>query len=701
MKKRINTIWLQAEYKRAAVMLPSILKRAMILAAVCVAAASVIAFCAGILQRPNEEMHKLRVGYVAEENQVTDLAVSYIQSMESVKSFCSLEAVTEQEGKALLENGELAALIVLPNDVINEILSGSNTPAALYLPKKNKGIVSGGGLGAVGSMLFEELAAAGVGMLGTAQAEIYASDAILQKFSVEYEDGDIQSMYDAINRFNLAAATDREKLFRMRTLSLTENDTYAVYYGSALLTIYVMLAGLFLGGFCKRSNLQQTMADRRVGVGYAAQLAARCLAGSMLMFVVSLLPFLLFLIPQVRQLLTVTATLEGIVGLLGILVFMTIYFMMIYQIVEKRESALVAIGILAVLQAYLSGCLIPSVLLPEAAALIGKFLPAAMVKSGFTILLTGDTQSFSYVAAGLCAWGGCLFGCTVLSMRIGEHNKSVPCAGQADLQVRVPSVGMVVFRRLLYKKSMWISLGFIAVLSAVIIQVEQGSKTQIRAAVYDASGEYMEALGAHEGLVCFVQYESDEAVQRAVQKGDVECGYVLPETLTEDMTAMRANREILVYQDADAVAVPVVNEILFEQIFRQVSLKWFGDYISQNDMLKKQEDDAKRLREIAEECFQRKLSEDTTFRFAISRMDINNDIDSELDAENRTVYPVYMVAATAVALCALQGIVQVIIDVKEQNFYKRNRLSMSVLTVILPVMLGVLCAFLIIAAAME
>ncbi|MDE6054508.1 MAG: hypothetical protein K2G55_12255 [Lachnospiraceae bacterium] len=98
---------------------------------------------------------------------------------------------------------------------------------------------------------------------------------------------------------------------------------------------------------------------------------------------------------------------------------MTIYFMMIYQIVEKRESALVVIGILAVLQSYLSGCLIPSVLLPRAVAAVGKYLPSAMVKKGFTILFTGDIQSFSYVVSGLCAWGLCLFLCTVVSMHIG------------------------------------------------------------------------------------------------------------------------------------------------------------------------------------------------------------------------------------------------------------------------------------------
>lgn len=694
-------------------MLPSILRRAMILAAVCLTAAGVIAFCAGVLQKHSDEDYRLKIGYTAEESQLTTLAVSYVQNMESVRSLCSLEAVTEQEGKQLLENGELSALIVLPEDVINEILSGSNAPAVLYLPEGRSSVVSGGGLSAVGGMLFEELASTGMGMLGTAQAEIYASGAILQELSAEYgsevfEDGFLQSMYDDINRFNLEAAAGREKLFRGKTLSLTENDTYVVYYGSALFAVYMMLAGLFFGKFCKRSSLQQTMADRRVGVGYAAQLATRCLAGCALMFVVLLLPFLalsvLNLMSQAGSVLAVEVTWQGLVSLLLIMSFMTVYFMMIYQMVEKRGSALVVIGILAVLQAYLSGCLIPSVLLPGAVVSVGKFLPAALVKKGFTILFTGDTEAFFDVATGLCAWGMCLFAVTVLSMHIGERSRSAADTGETDTKIHVPSLAMVMLRRLLHRKSMWLSLGIIVVLSAVIREIEQSSETQIRAAVCDESGDFAEQLKAYDGLVRFEQYDSDAAVRNAVLKGDAECGYILPETLTEDMAGLRADRTILAYRDADAVAVPVVNEILFERIFRKVSLEWFEDYLVQNSVIKKLGVGEKRLRELAEDCFDRELLAGTTFRFEIRRLDTADtaveDDSSSADGEMRTVYPVYVVAAVAVILCTLQGILQVNTDVREQNFYKRNRLAVSALTLILPVMLGVLCAVLIIATAM-
>lgn len=696
-------------------MLPSILKRAVLLAVVCLAAAGVIVFCAGISRNRGSGEPVLKVGYTAQENRMTALAVAYVQGMESVKSLCSLEAVTEQEGKQLLQEGELSALIVLPDDVINEILSGSNAPATLYLPKIHNRAVSGGGLGAVGSMLFEELAAAGMGMLGTAQAEIYAADAILQELSGQSGYGTedlgtdlLQSMYDDINRFNLQTATGREGLFQEKTLSLTGNDTYIVYYGSALAAIYVMLAGLFFGGFCKRSSLQQAMADRRVGVGYAVQLAARCLAGSLLMLFVCLLPCLalsaLQLLLKVDSALTVKVTWQGVVSLFLIVGFMTIYYMLVYQIVEKRESALVVLGILALLQSYLAGCLIPSVLLPGAVASIGKFLPAAMVKRGFTILFTGDTQSFTYVAEGLCAWGVCLFVCTVSAMRIGERNRLAWSRKRRSESLHVPSLGMVMLRRLLHRKSMWLSLGLIVMLSAVITNVEKNSRTQIKAAVCDVSGEYGELLCAYDGVVDFELYESDEAVQYAVRKGDVECGYVLPETLSDDMVAMRADREILVYQDADAVAVPVVNEILFERIFRQVSLRWFEEYMLQDRVIAELGMDDSQLRQIVETCFHGELLAGKTFGVEIRRLDSQmaeaQSDDGDALGENRTVYPVYVAAVIAVILCALQGVLQVTADIRERNFYKRNRVAVSALTLLLPLVLGFVCAGVLIMVGM-
>lgn len=670
-------------------MLPLILRRAMILTAVCLIAAGMIAFCVKVMWAKDSEGPKLRIGYTAEENMVTNLAVSYVQNMESIQSICSLEAVTEQEGKQLLESGVLSALIVLPPDVMNEILSGSNTPATLYLSQKDADTLVDGGLRAVGELLFEELATAGMGMLGTAQAEIYVAEEIFQELSAEV----LQSLYDDINQFNLKTVTGREKLFQTKTLSLTENDTYVVYYGSAFLTVYGLLAGLFFGVFCKRSSLQQTMAAKRIGVGYAVQFAVRCQAGFLLMFLTLLLPFglLIVILPRLDKFLTIHLTFPGIIVLFFMILFLTVYFMMIYQLVEKRESALVVIGVSAVLQAYLSGCFIPSVLLPQAVVSIGKLLPAVMLKKGFTIVLTGEAQNLEYVVIGILSWGLLLFLIAVWSMKNGEKRNTCVRQKVTARNISVPSLGMVLLRRFLHRKSIWLSLLCIFVLSVSIIKVEQNSQAQIRAAVYDVSGAFTELLCAYDGLVQFEMYESDVKVQDAVRKGKVECGYILPATLADEMAAQEAKREIIVYQDSDAVAVPVVNEILFERIFRQVSFTWFVDYITQMEVVGQTEMNAAHVKAVAADCFYKEIEDGTTFRFEVQRLNMESRAP-ENQQTKRTVYPSYLVAAIAVALCTLQGILQVIMDFRKQNFYRQNRLVVSALTLFYPVLLGVLCA---------
>ena len=79
MEKNQNQIWVQMEYKRAAVLLPLILRKAVILAALCLAVVGMIAFCVAVLQRQGGSGAKIRVGYTAQSDQITNMAVSYVQ----------------------------------------------------------------------------------------------------------------------------------------------------------------------------------------------------------------------------------------------------------------------------------------------------------------------------------------------------------------------------------------------------------------------------------------------------------------------------------------------------------------------------------------------------------------------------------------------------------------------------------------------
>jgi hypothetical protein len=248
---------------------------------------------------------------------------------------------------------------------------------------------------------------------------------------------------------------------------------------------------------------------------------------------------------------------------------------------------------------------------------------------------------------------------------------------------------MVVLRRFLHKKSIWVCLAIITVASIFIVRTEKTSETNVVVAFYDESGEYVNSLDEYRGLVKFVSYESEEDVKRAVLKDEVECGYIIPKNLTESMVSQMSNGMVTVYQDDDTIAVPIVNEVIYEKIFKNVSLEWYEGYISKID------------NELADtgiigDIFEEKLNAGITFDIDIEH--IGTDINTNYNEDEPTAtYPVWAVVILIVAICGIYGIIQVASDVSKKRFYRCKKMSIYALTVLIPILFGILTGIIILA----
>jgi ABC-2 type transport system permease protein len=684
MKKHI--VWLKTEYKRAAIELPLAVKRAAICAIVLLAIACMVAFCT-VKYFSNKEIAKIKVGYVADDNTITQMAISYVESMESIDSICVLEKMDNEDiGLEQLERGELAALVVLPENVVDEINYGTNTHGTLFLPANSSDLNINSGIGNVAVMLFEEVAGAGMGMLETAQAEIYATYSIFNGAGEQFDSAQYDAMYNDIDRFNLTAVGQREDLFKTKSLSVTGNDTYAVYYAGALLTIYLMLAGLFCGAYCKRSYLEQLIGKRRMGISFSYQLLCRYLAGTIILIAIVILPLLLSFIPQIHDLISITLSTEGIIAVLMATIFITIFNMLVFELAQNRQAAIVIIGFNAVLQSYMSGCIVPSVLLPDKIARVGEYLPASYLRGAFRILITGRKNDLKGIVGGLILWSIILFLITLVVLWLKQgimpsFEKNDDNIKSKATNYKIPSLPMVVLRRFLHKKSIWVCLIIIAVSSILIVRTEKNSDNKITVAFYDESGDFSEILEEYEGLVSFVSYDSEEALKQAVLRDEVECGYIIPQNLTERMLSYMSNGLVTVYQDDDSVSVPVVNEVIYERIFKQVSLKWYESYISGYD---------ESLIDSVAVAVEEKLSAGITFDIDVRR------IGESVEAEYKATYPIVMVAVLIVAICTIYGVAQVISDICKKRFYRCQKQLIYAFTILIPIFFGIVTGIIII-----
>ena len=743
-------IWFVTEWKRAVAQLPVLLKRLVIFVIACVVLMGLTVFgTRQIWSGNNTRKTTVRIGYVAPEDMLTKLAVSYVEQLESVKSWCSLEKTTVDKGMALLENGALTALLILPDDLVNEILTGSNAPVTVYLPESVDASVTN-------SKVFEELANAGVGMLQTAQAEIYAAETLAGEAGVKNL---LEEMYYDINRFNLSIALTRESLWENISLSVTGNHTYAVYYGSAFFAVYLLVAALFIGNFCKRNHLQQFMAWRRLGIPFAWQLASQWSALLLLMALVGVLPFCLLLYPPFAELLSVVFTPQMAVAVFFVLALSAMYALMVYQYVGEHQRAVLVLGLLALAQGYAAGCIIPSVLLPQGIAAVGAFVPAAYIKAAFTMLFTGSTQNFSEVILGLAVWSCVCFVFAWFGMTLPERKRLGVKGKDKNVKWRQESVeGLhrrnvnnnnilknqemfqdtnrvdikkinkeeiaeeikegekkaqnlqntlykssntqvvkniqddgktyktteasfwmpifwILFKRLFYQKSLWVCLCLVVILSAAAVHMENSTETSIVAAVYDADGFMEKTLTQYQGLVKFVLCSSEEEVKQMVLRDKAECGYILPAQILEQMAQRKADDSIIVYEDGDAVAARVVDEVLFQKLFHCASLQWFEGYIAEKSGSENMEN--LEISSVVEE----QIAKDKTFAIQIERLG---------EEQIPPAFPARLLGVSGVLLCALQGLAQAGVDWQKKRFYKYNRAVIVLITVVQPVVMGML-----------
>ena len=392
-------IWLKTELKRVAGRLPSLFIGAVVLTLL----VGAIAFCALIAVESEGENVQVgaKVALVAPDDALTEMAISFVTEMESVKDWCYFERCSLEEGLVALEQAQVVALIELPDNLIQSILDGSNIPAKLYLP----GEVS------LGGELLEIIAQAGISLLQVAQGEIYATTDLYADYPM---DESLSELYEDINLYNLNLSINRENLFKHSTLSETGGLDVASYYGASAICLVTLLFGLLMTDVL----LEHTQRDRmlhlsRVSMG--AQIIGRWKVLTGVNFVWSFL-LLLFLRMLLRSKESVWENLQVCLGAsLQVLLAvgcMTAIYLLVGCLVRDKMSFMFIVGVGVFVLGYVSGYFVPSGLLGQWTKQIAVHLPTTYLHHIYSGILAGAKLPAGYLC--LTFWLVVGLGLTVL-----------------------------------------------------------------------------------------------------------------------------------------------------------------------------------------------------------------------------------------------------------------------------------------------
>ncbi len=294
-----------------------------------------------------------------EKDDLTDMLLRFIASMDSVKSVCEFRQMEEGEALDALREGELQAFISLPARFYEDVDSGKNTPAVVYFPKDN----------GFGGVLFRELLKDGVSMLQTAEAGVYATYACIgddDQLVIEHAE-----VGNLLARAYFGAVSDRTVIFDSEVISPFGKTDAVGFYSVAAVLMILMLCGPGLAFLFDKASVSVL---QRLGQSGANAL--------MLSFEKTCVMLTGLLLPAL-----IAVALSGkwnyIAHVIVFLFSLSAYFFAIYELAGEGQRGSILLLILSIGQLLPAGVMVPASYLPAQAARLGTYLPAA---SWFSLL---------------------------------------------------------------------------------------------------------------------------------------------------------------------------------------------------------------------------------------------------------------------------------------------------------------------------
>lgn len=371
---RMFLVYLQLELKKTCRKLPYFIGGAIVLAFLL----GTIAFSASNMIYGDSVAGRIQIGMVLpEKDELAEKVMYILGEMDSVQSICDLKYVDLEQGKRELEQGELSALIVVPDHMIEGIIDGTNTPATIIFPKST----------GIEAAIFKELADSGAQILGIAQAAIYAAD----NLCVQYDMTDkIYRVNGDINKMFLNYSLPRNTYFDDYQVSVTGDLTTLQFYGISAFVLFLLLCGIPASMIVKKKNgvLQQKL--EMMGIGSWKQTFCSLLSVTVLLLLAA---FLTAAGACVFGFLEWSLPLFGVIVLVCLAAASMIVF--IYEFCGNRMAGVMGIFLCSVGMLFIAGGIVPSVFLPGELTKLAGYLPVSWMMDAVRRLLTSSLSVWS------------------------------------------------------------------------------------------------------------------------------------------------------------------------------------------------------------------------------------------------------------------------------------------------------------------
>lgn len=311
---------------------------------------------------------------VPEGEKETKAVLRFLSAMESAESVCNFRYFPENEEKEKLYEGEVQAVIVLPESLYEDMYSGEKGRIAVYLPEDPPFRVQ----------VFRELLADGVSLLTTAEAGVLAASDLAGADAIAYGERDEigfpkMKPYEAANFISyeyIQCALGRDNMFDEYVYSpLGQMDLYQYYFAAAV-SVLLLMSGLNYSFLYQRNSRAVEQKLRVMGLGTVKVSLIKILVmanASWLLAVASYLAGCLF--SRWGKFDFIWFHGSVLLLLIPVSIGAAFYFHAVYSVFGKGMQGAVFLLSVNAVMVLCSGVVIPLAYLPEAVRRVGQYLP--------------------------------------------------------------------------------------------------------------------------------------------------------------------------------------------------------------------------------------------------------------------------------------------------------------------------------------
>lgn len=340
---------------------------------------------------PEEERRfsTLDIGVVlADNDELTLNIVSLFESMGTVKDVCTFTIYEREEAFARLEAEDISCVLDVPSGFIAELVSINNISGDAYLLKPN-----------LVSFYVDDLLNTVTNMLVSCQTGInYMSLYCYDNGLTEYVPG----ISDDLNKKFILKILTRKSIYQKEELEsqVFNQLTFYIAVGYIVLLFFLCCACSLL---VKRPTKGLQLQLRTFGIKFWHTSLIQCL---LLFLQYAILTIALLLSAMILQKkipnIPISITLNGVtlLSLLTVLLCVTFLVILVYTLSKSFVSGTLIIFITMFVMTFISGGIIPSIMLPNKLRALADFLPTTYLFNSIANLLSGsfDKKTF-YVTA--------------------------------------------------------------------------------------------------------------------------------------------------------------------------------------------------------------------------------------------------------------------------------------------------------------